>query len=128
MSQVKIGNRSGLKVASVASATIALLATGTLAPALAADDANQQVVSATAAVVANTAVNVADGVLIETAENPTIAADGTPTGLATMDSAEIQNLAIILESAKAELTVGAKDTAVIDKTTVGAAIQAYPDA
>lgn len=128
MSQVKIGNRSGLKVASVASATIALLATGTLAPALAADDANQQVVSATAAVVANSAVNLADGVLIETAENPTIAADGTSTGLATVESAEIQNLEIILESAKTELTVGAKDTVKIAENSVGAAIQAYPNA
>jgi len=128
MSQVKIGNRSGLKVASVASATIALLATGTLAPALAADDANQQVVSATAAVVANSAVNLADGVLIETAENPTIAADGTSTGLATVESAEIQNLEIILESAKTELTVGAKDTVKIAENSVGAAIKAYPNA
>lgn len=128
MSQVKIGNRSGLKVASVASATIALLATGTLAPALAADDANQQVVSATAAVVANSAINLADGVLIETAENPTIAADGTSTGLATVESAEIQNLEIILESAKTELTVGAKDTVKIAENSVGAAIKAYPNA
>lgn len=128
MSQVKTGNRSGLKVASVASATIALLATGTLAPALAADDANQQVVSATAAVVANSAVNLADGVLIETAENPTIAADGTSTGLATVESAEIQNLEIILESAKTELTVGAKDTVKIAENSVGAAIKAYPNA
>lgn len=128
MSQVKIGNRSGLKVASVASATIALLATGTLAPALAADDANQQVVSATAAVVANSAVNLADGVLIETAENPTIAADGTSTGLATVESAEIQNLEIILESAKTELTVGAKDTVKIAENSVGSAIKAYPNA
>ncbi|QNV39773.1 excalibur calcium-binding domain-containing protein [Rothia amarae] len=128
MSQVKIGNRSGLKVASVASATIALLATGTLAPALAADDANQQVVSATAAVVANSAVNLADGVLIETAENPTIAADGTSTGLATVESAEIQNLEIILESAKTELTVGTKDTVKIAENSVGAAIKAYPNA
>lgn len=128
MSQVKIGHYPALKVASVASATIALLATGTLAPAFAADDANQQVVSATAAVVANSTVNLADGVLIETAENPTIAADGTPTGLATVESAEIQNLETILESAKTELTVGAKDTVEIAENSVGAAIKAYPNA
>lgn len=128
MPQAKSGAPSALKVASVASATIALLATGTLAPALAADDANQQVVSATAAVVANSAVNLADGVLIETADNPTIAADGTPTGLATVNPAEIQNLEIILESAKTELTIGAKDTAEIAENSVGAAIKAYPNA
>lgn len=128
MPQAKSGAPSALKVASVASATIALLATGTLAPALAADNANQQVVSATAAVVANSAVNLADGVLIETAENPTIAADGTPTGLATVEPTEIQNLEIILESTKTELTVGTKDTVGIAENSVGAAIKAYPNA
>lgn len=128
MPQAKSGAPSALKVASVASATIALLATGTFAPALAADDANQQVVSATAAVVANSAVNLADGVLIETAENPTIAADGTPTGLATVEPTEIQNLEIILESTKTELTVGTKDTVGIAENSVGAAIKAYPNA
>lgn len=112
--------------ATLSSAAIALLAVSAMAPAIATDSTTPPAAEHSQTVPNNTAIKLADGVLLATTPNPVLDAQGNPEGFVTV--AESAFTGVTVHHFNSSLVAGDRDVVAIDASAAQGELSKYEGA